>query len=306
MTQHIPSALIAGCGYLGLRAATCWQRDAVRTTAITRSTARAAEFQELGLQPLLLDLSHPAVDAVLPRADVALWAVGFDRSFGVDREQIWLDGLRWLIAHLPSAPRRFLYVSSTSVYGQVDGESVDERTLPSPTTEGGKCCAQAEELARAEFSDRFPETQVVILRMAGIYGPDRLLRRVDDLRNRTRLSGRPDHWLNLIHVDDAVRLVQHASTAVDIPDVINVVNSETVTRREYYSRLADLVGAPPPIFDDSENSTGHQRGGNKRVTSCHACASRADFKFEDVLQGLDDAVRRTIPDPGGGVPRTKN
>ena len=293
MTHPVSSPLIAGCGYLGLRVAKKWQPDAVTTTAITRSSERAAEFQRLGLNPLQLDLSNPPEQSALPQSDVVLWAVGMDRNAGVPRKQIWLDGLQWLIRNLTSSPRRFIYISSTSVYGQVDGEIVDEQSPTRPTTEGGECCVKAETLARTEFATRFPETQVIVLRMAGIYGPNRLLRRVEDLRTQTPLPGEPDHSLNLIHVDDAVRMVNHTATADKVPELINVVNSGTVTRRKYYSHLAELVNAPPPVFGHSENSSGRQRGGNKRVTSQFDLSSDADFQFDDILIGLEDATVRT-------------
>lgn len=294
MTHSNRTGLIAGCGYLGLRVARIWKHDAVATVAITRSSDRAAEFKDLGLQPLQLDLSNPPEQPALPESDVVLWAVGLDRSAGVPRKQIWLDGLQWLIRNLPSAPRRFIYISSTSVYGQVDGEVVDEQTPTCPTTDGGQCCVEAEVLARNEFAARFPETQVIVLRMAGIYGPDRLLRRVEDLRTQTPLPGDPDHCLNLIHVDDAVRMVNYAATTDEVPRLINVVNSGAVTRRDYYSRLAELVDAPPPVFGTVENSTGRQRGGNKQVTSRHELSSAAEFQFNDVLAGLENSVQRTL------------
>lgn len=293
MTHEIKTALIAGCGYLGFPVAMKWHNSGILTTAITRRDDRSAAFQDLGLRSLLLNLSQPEKTSIIPQADAVLWAVGYDRNAGVPREQIWLDGLSWLIRRLPSAPRRFIYISSTSVYGEVVGETADETTPPAPVTEGGKCCVRAEQLARAECAQRFPETQVVVLRMAGIYGPSRLLRRVSDLQNGTPLPGDPDHWLNLIHVDDAVRMVHHAAVADNIPDAINVVNSSTVTRREYYSRLAELVDAPAPVFDSSTDATGRRRSGNKRVISTFDPTSLADFQHDDVLRGLENAASRS-------------
>lgn len=293
MTRRVQSALIAGCGYLGRRCAKVWHQDGIKVSAITRSEARADQFRLSGLRPVLLDLAVLDEHVVLPRADVVLWAVGFDRGAGVAREQIWLDGLQAFIQSLPSAPRRFVYISSTSVYGQVDGGTVDESSPTVPTTEGGTCCLAAEKLARTEFSNRFPDTQVIVLRMAGIYGPNRLLRRIEDLKKQSPLPGEPDHCLNLIHVDDAVRMVQYVATADDAPELINVVNSGSVTRRQYYSHLADKVAAPAPVFDAGASLIGRQRGGNKRVTCQHDLAVAAGFQFDAVLAGLEDAVNRT-------------
>ena len=285
------SALIAGCGYLGFRAAKAWIAKGRRVTAFTRNETRANEFMQAGLDPLLLDLAAPASEIQITPVDTVLWAVGFDRSASASREQVWLDGLRWLVQNLSNSPRRFIYVSSTSVYGEVEGEVVDEFTSPKPNTEGGECCLNAERLLRSECAKLHPETEVVVLRMAGIYGPDRLLRRIDDLRNQVPLSGEPDHWLNLIHVDDAVSAVKQVALADTVPQVINVVNSGTINREQYYARLAQLASAHAPVFG-STSSTGRQRGGNKRVTSRFA-EHKTTFQFDDVLEGLEDAYRRT-------------
>lgn len=287
------SALIAGCGYLGLRAAQFWQQQGLTVSAITRSEQRADSFSAQGLQPVVCDLSDAAQHPQLPAADVVLWAVGFDYSSNVPRELIWLDGLQRLIRSLSSAPSRFVYVSSTSVYGQGAGETVDEHSPVQPVTEGGTCCAQAEQLAQQELAARFPDCQLVVLRMAGIFGPDRLLRRIQDLHSESPIAGEPEGLLNLIHVDDAVRMVHLAVTADEFPSVVNVVNSGSVTRRTYYSRLGQLISAPPPVFGSSTEPTRRTRGGNKRVTSTFRGASAANFRFNDVLSGLQDAIDRS-------------
>ncbi|APZ95309.1 SDR family oxidoreductase [Fuerstiella marisgermanici] len=297
-TPTLPARLVAGCGYLGHRVAASWHGQGYETHAITRSIDRAAAFRAEGLHPVQLDLADPKSDS-LPEADVVLWAVGFDRDAGIPRERVWLDGLQWLTEHLSVAPRRFIYVSSTSVYGEGDRELVDESTATNPVTEGGLCCVKAEHLLRELCAKRHPETQVVVLRLAGIYGPDRLLRRVTDLQQQNPLPGDPDHWLNLIHVDDAVRMVNFAANAATVPDVINVVNQHTLTRQQYYTALAELVSAPPPVFqpanevDATDQQRRRSRGGNKRVASAFREQFDVGFEFDNVATGLRDAVMRT-------------
>lgn len=287
--------LIAGVGYVGFRVARQWHSDGYDVHAITRSSERAELFRSYNLRPIVLDLARPATPyAVLPHADVVLWAVGYDRVAGVARDQVWLTGLARLLDNLPSAPQRFIYVSSTSVYGNGEGETVDETSPTAPVSEGGQCCMRAERLLREKFNVLYPRTHVVVLRMAGIYGPDRLLRRVADLKNRKALPGDPDSWLNLIHVDDAVRMIQHAATASSIPNTINVVNSGTISRRQYYSHLSKLVGAPPPVFDSTASGS-RIRGGNKRVVSAYCETPHLpDYLFNNVLEGIENAVEKTV------------
>ena len=72
-------------------------------TAFTRNETRANEFRQAGLDPLLLDLAAPASEIQIPPVDTVLWAVGFDRSASASREQVWLDGLRWLVQNLSNS-----------------------------------------------------------------------------------------------------------------------------------------------------------------------------------------------------------
>ncbi len=284
--------LIAGCGYLGHRVARTWTASHIETHAITRSTKRAADFRAQSLTPVLLDLAAPPKDIQLPAADVVLWSVGYDRSAGIPRERTWIDGLRWLVQNLPTAPAKFFYVSSTSVYGVGTGEEINETAETNPATEGGQCCVAAEQMLRQLLRDRFPDTQLSVLRLAGIYGPNRLLRKVNDLRSGTPMPGDPGAWLNLIHVDDAVRMINALCTMDQLPPVVNVVNANTVTRRQYYSHLANQVNASSPVFGDSPASQ-RTRGGNKRIVSHVRKDISVQFLFDDISTGVADAVNRT-------------
>ena len=214
--------LIAGCGYLGRRTADVWRDHGTRVSVITRSKTKAADLMEAGFDPVIADLAGQRLP-ILPEADTVLWSVGFDRSPQSSRQAVWIDGLKRLVQQLPPSIKRFLYVSSTGVYGESNGEEVNEATVPEPTTESGRCCLQAEQLLGQEFRDL--SVDLTVLRMAGLYGPDRLLRRVADLRAATPLSGQPDSYLNLVHIDDAVAAVAALAAGGSIP-LINVAHDD--------------------------------------------------------------------------------
>ncbi len=289
MAHRAETRLIAGCGYLGRRVADQWQSSGCDVLVLTRSPDRAEDFRQGGLIPIVTNLAVESHQQPFPPAEVVLWAVGFDRTVGVTREDIWLRGLERLLNRLSCPPRRILYVSSTGVYGQDNGQTIDEETTPDPKTEGGRGCVATERLLRQHCSQFFPQTQVTVLRMAGIFGPGRLLRRISDLQTHKPLPGEPDQWLNLIHVQDAVRMIDFVSSADAVPPIINVVNSKTVTRRQYYTRLAALVQAPEPVFEAS-TTPARQRGGNKRIVSRYRGDLNAGFEYDDVLAGLEQAV----------------
>ena len=287
------SALIAGCGYVGGRVAATWLARGMRVCAITRSEAKAKELASPGIVPILFDLAQTTHMPELPDVDVVLWSVGFERTSGASRQAIWIDGLQRLLHALPARTeaRRILYTSSTSVYGDGDGQDVDEHTLPIPTSEGGFACLAAEQLLQ-EFA-RQSSACVSILRLAGIYGPNRLLRRTADLHANVPIMSPPDEWLNLIHVDDAVTAIDAISRMSSPPSLINIVAGQSVTRREYYATLAKLVDALPPRFAEptaeSTSQPQRRRGGNRRVVSGVRESLQIPFKYDSIMDGLKSA-----------------
>lgn len=299
------TALIAGCGYVGRRVARVWKERGLQVHAITRSVRKAAELSNDGIEPIVFDLAETRVPP-LPDVDIFLWCVGFERTSVASRQAVWIDGLKRLLNTLPVRGdenfRRVLYTSSTSVYGDGHGQDVDEETVPNPAAEGGQACVAAEGLLQ-EYSLR-SSASVSILRLAGIYGPHRLLRRIEDLRINIPITSPPDEWLNLIHVDDAVSAIDAVSSMNSPPSLMNVGGNKSSTRGDYYRTLAKLAHAPAPIFAVSSESTAEttfashaappmRRGGNRRVVSIVRESLGIAFKFDSIEDGLMDALRRS-------------
>jgi nucleoside-diphosphate-sugar epimerase len=233
--------LVIGCGYLGERVAVRWRQAGQRVFVTTRRAARADQLRALGFEPILCDVLDPESLRKLPRVDTVLHAVSLDRAAGVPMRDVYVDGLRNVLDALPR-PGRFLHISSTSVYGQTDGEDVDETSPTAPIVESGQIVLVAERL----LPEHCPTA--IILRFAGIYGPNRLLRAAA-LRAGDAIVCDPDKWLNLIHVDDGVSAILAAEQRADPADPIyNVSDDAPVRRRDFYTLLAHLLNAPPPHF----------------------------------------------------------
>ena len=287
------TVLIAGCGYLGQEAALRWTDAGIPVFVITRSQEKAKSFERLRIRPIIGDLASGCLPR-LPDIDTVLWSVGYERSEGVSRDTVWINGLSCLLADLPLTVRRFIYVSSTSVYGQSGGETVTEDTLPDPATESGRCCLKAEHLVREFGSSRQPMFRTIVLRMAGLYGPHRLLRRISELKSGIPLPDSPGQLLNLIHRTDAATAVLWMAAIQNPPTSLNVVNTGTLTRGDYYRELARLSGAPEPKFEN--RAPRERRGRNKRVVSVIRDRLGIPFAWDDVRAGLRDAVSQTQPD----------
>jgi nucleoside-diphosphate-sugar epimerase len=232
--------LIVGCGYLGRRVASRWVAAGHRVFATTRTLQRAGELRGLGIEPVVCDVLDAASLRSLPAVDGVVHCVGLDRTAGASMRDVYVGGLGNVLEKLP-APRRFVYVSSTGVYGQSQGEEVDEGAATQPQEESGRIVLEAERLLR----QRLPAA--VILRFAGIYGPGRLLRR-QAVEAGEPIVGDAHRWLNLIHVDDGAAAVLAAEERAQPGEVYNVCDDQPVRRRDFYARLAELLGAPPPHF----------------------------------------------------------
>ena len=132
--------LIIGCGYLGERVAAAWKAGGDEVSVLTRSAARAERLVASGLNPLIGDVLKPESLRQMPQAEVVLYAVGFDRAGEASKRSVYVDGLRNVLAEIAQRSRQFLYVSSTSVYGQSDGELVDEASPTEPQEDSGQIC----------------------------------------------------------------------------------------------------------------------------------------------------------------------
>jgi len=287
--------LIIGCGYLGLRVAKAWVAEGHHVSALTRSSMRAAELTGHGIQPIVGDICQPQSLASLPAAETVLFAVGYDRASGYSQQAVYVDGLKNVLELMALRIKRLIYISSSSVYGQSAGEWVDESSECQPRQPGGLCCLSAEKLVTEHFpagrSDRECHSSANILRLSGIYGPGRLLSRIESLRAGEPLAGRGDAWLNLIHVDDAVRAVQ-ATESIGSPGQTYLVSDDLpVQRADYYNRLAALCDAPPVRFNPDVASARGSGGINKR---CRNRRMRDELKvqlqYPTISEGLPQSI----------------
>jgi nucleoside-diphosphate-sugar epimerase len=269
--------LIIGCGYLGARVAMRWLDAGDRVLAVTRSAARAAELRRQGIEPLVADITQPdtltALAQLLPLdlpMDSVLFAVGFDRRSGSSRRAVYVDGLRNALANLPTDIARFIYISTTGVYGNHDGRWVNEETPCEPTREGGQVALAAEQLLLAHPLG----ARSIRLRLAGIYGPGRIPRRAE-LAAGQPIAALQQGFLNLIHVDDAASVVLAAERlTVPPPRMYVVSDGQPPLRADYFAEVARLVGGPPPTFVEpaADSPAAERSDGDKRVDSSRVLA----------------------------------
>jgi nucleoside-diphosphate-sugar epimerase len=281
--------LIFGCGYLGERVARKWRDAGNDVAVVTRSVGRANAFRQSGYEAIVADVTQPETLSQLPVADSVLFAVGFDRASEKSIQQVYADGMSNVLAALPAKTGRFIYISTTGVYGQADGDWVDEATAPDPQREGGRASLAAEELLAAHPLGR----RSVILRLAGIYGPGRVPF-IRELRAGEPIPARTSGRLNLIHADDAAAVVAAAAEAMLAEKSLYCVSDGVpVERGEFYSEVARQIGLPPPLFvePDPNSARAARAEANRRISNARMLADlQVTLTYPDYRVGLADAV----------------
>jgi len=286
------SNLIIGCGYLGQRVGARLCQSGERVFGTVRSAGRASEIARLGIEPVLAEVLEPESLKSLPAANRLFYSVGFDRTAGSSMQSVHVDGLQNVLDRLTSETIRFVYASSTGVYGQIDGEWVDEESPASPTHESGRICLEAEGRVRAWAEARGGAASAIVLRFAGLYGPERVVRRAIVERGEP-IPGDPAKFLNLIHIEDAARAAVAALQTARGEPLYLVADDRPVTRREYYSSIARLLGAPEPRFElprpgsaEAQRDATNKRISNRRMRSLLG----VELLHQDIASGLPSAL----------------
>lgn len=239
--------LIVGCGDVGLRAARelgAGRRS--RLLALTSSPERISSLRAAGVQPLLGNLDAPATLRRL--AGVATRVLHLAPPPSTSNPS-WAD-LRsealWHSLARRSPPRRWVYGSTTGVYGDRQGAWVDETCAPQANTPRAWRRVDAERSAR-RFGLNVGSPGVV-LRIPGIYAPDRAggTPRERLAKGLPVLVREQDVYTNHIHADDLARACALALWRGAAHRVVNVVDDTTMLMGDYMDLAADLYGLPRP------------------------------------------------------------
>jgi nucleoside-diphosphate-sugar epimerase len=143
-------------------------------------------------------------------------------------------------------PRRVVYLSTTGVYGDCAGEWVDETRQPAPQVDRAYRRLDAENRWRAWSRETGGE--LVILRVAGIYGPGKLP--IERLKQgKPMVSEAESPITNHIHSLDLVAICQAAMSRGVPGEVYNVSDGHPGSMTGYFNTVADFLDLPrPPLI----------------------------------------------------------
>jgi nucleoside-diphosphate-sugar epimerase len=260
--------LIVGCGYVGLPLGAELVKQGHEVFGLRRSSVANAEIIAVGIHPLTADITRLSDLAKLPASfEWVVNTVSSSKGGADEYRAVYLEGARNLIEWLaPAPPKKFVYTSSTSVYAQTDGSLVKEDAPTAPQSSTSRLLVETESLLLQAARERnFP---AVILRVAGIYGPERGHLFHQYLRNEARIAAKGERFLNMIHRDDVVNAIFAALKSGRPGEIYNVVDDQPVAQIHFFRWLSETLGKSMPAFAAAEESAGRKRGlTHKRVSN---------------------------------------
>ena len=303
--------LIVGCGYVGLPLGAELVRQGHEVFGLRRSAAE--ELKAAGIHPLLANITKLDELKKLPR-DFD-WVVNCAASGGGsadDYRQIYLAGNRNLVSWLADSPlKKFVFTSSTSVYGQNDGSLVTEKSPVEPEADTAKVLVETEKLlieaaggsgtgvppVRTETHGRDARATIfpaVILRVAGIYGPERGHWFKQFLRGEASIEGDGSRFLNIIHRDDLIGVIIAALRDAKPGEIYNAADNEPVSQLKFFEWLAAELKRPLPPKVAADAELWRRRGvTNKRVSNVKLRSElKYEFRFPNFRAGYGAEIAR--------------
>lgn len=176
-----------------------------------------------------------------------------------------MELLHRAISH--SAVQKVIFVSSSSVYGAIEGE-VDEETEPRPSTESGRQLLASESIFSADEG-----LGTTIIRFGGLIGRER--HPINMLSGKKGLSN-GNHPINLIHLNDCIRIIHSSIENNWWNEIFNGVFPHHPKKKNYYTSEAKKRGLQVPDYKDDNAKKG-------KIVRSNSLISVKNFTFTTTL-----------------------
>lgn len=237
------SVSILGCGWLGLPLAESLLEKGYSVRGSTRSFSQLSILESKAIGPYYISLNPYVIGRNIREflsSDVLI--LNFPPERREDIESYHVAQIKHLLYELKFSPvSKVLFVSSTSVYPNLNREVVEEDSV-SPEKSSGRALLSVE---RMLLDSSYFETTVI--RFGGLIGYDRKPGRF--LSGRKKLTG-GDSPVNLIHRDDCIGVIEAIMKKGVWGETFNACADAHPKRKDYYIEQAKIGGFDPPEFED--------------------------------------------------------
>ncbi|MES9991808.1 MAG: SDR family oxidoreductase [Candidatus Thiodiazotropha sp.] len=233
---------IIGCGDIGTRLALAYRADGEEVTAWVRTAESAQRVRSLSLNVVQADLDRDLAPSLkVDGGELFYFAPPSTKGEQDGRVSRFIS----LLGRGP-LPEKVVYLSTSGVYGDCQGAWVDETRPPAPVADRAKRRLDAEQQWRGWSEDT--GRGLVILRVAGIYGPGKLP--LERLRSGQPMVAETDAPItNHIHSLDLVRIAAIAMQRGSSGEVYNVCDGAPEPMTRYFYQVADFLKLPrPPVI----------------------------------------------------------
>ncbi len=283
-----PSLLIIGCGAIG--------------NAIAAQNSRKSEWRIHGarrnidkLAPQIVGHNVDYTDALALNqllsdctADYLLLTFTPSEYTSDGYQRTYVAGMRNVLAAIKQPPKRILFVSSTSVYGQHNDEWIDETSATSPSGFSGQAMLQCEQMLA---DSGLPAT---VIRCGGIYSSQstRLIEAVREGR-----FSKSKHFTNRIHRYDCAAAIRHLLTldacGKGVQGCYLGVDSDPARKQDVERWLAVQLGVDydEHIHGGNDASESQRNAGSKRCSNQRLLASGFEFRYPGFREGYEEAIR---------------
>ena len=255
---------VLGCGWLGLPLAKQLVKEGFSVRGTTTRTSRLKEIEAVKSQAYQVKCTEKGCDNIDPfLKDLDFLIVTLPpglrknpkRKFDVVIQQLSIHIEKHKIKHL-------IFISSTSIYGNVDG-TITEETIPQPQSMSGQQLLRCEQTLLNN-----PNFKTVILRLGGLIGPNR--NPIHSLIKKQHIDN-PKGKINFIHQIDGIGIILACVHNFKGNTIYNGVCPYHPDRESFYKKLAALDQLECPPFVEINK--------NKRLISSQKIQEELNFNF---------------------------
>ncbi len=269
--------LIAGCGYVGSELARLLSGHKVYAI-------RRRQVDLPGVVTISADLTTLTTKDLPNNIDYVFYLASADASTPSAYHNAYCLGLSNLLAKLSCQPKRIFFSSSTSVYGQVDEEWVNEDSMTQPLDFKGETLLAAENLLRASG---FP---YCVIRFAGIYGSGRTRLIQAVAQAQATLSAKPV-YTNRIHLADCAAVLMHLMNKTTLAPLYLAVDSEPVAKNEVLTWLATQLNVQLRSVEEAVSTQELTLRANKRCSNQRLIQSGYTFIYPSYHSGYLEQIQ---------------
>jgi len=264
---------ILGCGWLGFPLAIHLVNKGYVVKGSTRSPQKLTAFHQYKILPFLIEVNKRIKGNNIPlffQSDILFINIPPGRK----RKDVARSHPLQIAAIVEHAKkygvRKILFISSTSVYGNVN-RVVTEADELKPETTSAHALVEVE-----EFLMRQSEIEVTILRMGGLVGLERPAGRFLAGKKELKNGLAP---VNMVHQEDCISVITAIIEQEKWGTIYNVCSDEHPTKKDFYTHQAAKQGFELPTFLEEEKYT-YKEVSNYKVKK----ELNYRFKFPDPIE----------------------